>query len=118
MPDDSWLNCRSWNSSPEIGVFPYRQTAVKAGGQFQERSDAPLCPDLSLRGHQDPGDRFQQRAFSGAVLADNSEHVPLLQGKGYVFIGPESPDMVFSLELFDDILLDSDMFYIAGNKAQ
>lgn len=105
------------HGAAEIGVLPHGQLAVEAAGQLQQGGHLAVAADAALRGLHNAGDGLQQGGFPRAVGADDTHHLPLVQGKCDVAVGPELVDVIAALELAHHVLLQADVLEIAGHVA-
>ena len=62
---------------------------METGAEFEQGGDAAVHRDAAAVGAAQPGGQVQQRAFSGAVMADDGEAFPVLERKGNLAQGVE-----------------------------
>ena len=62
---------------------------MKAGADFEEAADASVNFGVAFGGAGDAGEDFQQRAFAGAVAADEADDFALMDLEIDVFERPD-----------------------------
>ena len=68
----------------EIDIVEPRILGMEARPQLQQRADPSTHGNGAARGRDDVGDDLEQRRFTRAILADDSERFARGQLKGYV----------------------------------
>src|SRR5262245_21745337 len=77
------------NRCIEVNIFATRELWVESRAQFKERGDPAADFDSAGRGPDHARDHSQERAFTRAILSNNAETTPTLDGEVNFLYGPE-----------------------------
>src|SRR5579884_2674938 len=72
------------NLAVQKHIFPAAEFRVEPGPQFQQGSNAPLRQHPARAWLQDAGDDLEERAFSGAIRADNRDYFAAVHMEGNI----------------------------------
>ena len=77
------------NGAAHVDVFAAGEFGMKAGADFEEAADASVNFGVAFGGSGNAGEDFQQRAFAGAVAADEADDFALTDLEIDVFERPD-----------------------------
>src|SRR6185312_14899289 len=77
------------DAAVEEDVFAAGEFGVEAGADFEEAADAAAQFDAAGGRLDNPSEYLEQRAFTGAVLADDADRFSGRHVEGDIFKGPE-----------------------------
>ena len=95
--------------APQECVFPHGQAAVKTAAELQQGGDGASADGIAFRGFHHAGKCFQQCAFSGAVGADDTQHISLFQREIDIPVRPEGFDVIGPFDLPENVFLETDI---------
>jgi hypothetical protein len=73
----------------QIRVLTARELRVEAGADLEDAADAAADRRRPLRRRRDAREDLEKRRLAGAVLADEADHLPLLDRERHVLERPE-----------------------------
>ena len=77
------------DGATHIHIFAAGELGVETGADFEKAADAAVKLRVSFGGAGDAGQDFQQRAFAGAVAADQAHHFAFFYLEIDVLQGPD-----------------------------
>src|SRR5262245_60158806 len=82
------------NRTVEKDVFVAGKLGMEAGANFEETCHPTAQAHPARGGFGDAAQNLEQRALTGTVSADDSDHLPAAHVKTHVLEGPEFLDLV------------------------
>ena len=85
------------HGAAKVSIAPDTEIGIKAAGKLQQGGNIALMFHTSLTWRHDARNRLEQSRFSRAVRADDAQHIPFLEGKGDIPVGPEFFNAIVAL---------------------